>query len=151
MIIIETINSHAKHGYTIEDINNGDLRSYKTSYTEKIHLEYAKLSGDKSKIHTDKLFCNKNGFRDVIGYAFFLNTLFSNIFGMYFPGGTELCLRDTSNYRRPFYINDHLLITIKVININIDLQLLTLKKEVRDQSNDLILDGETVFKLSLVK
>jgi|MDTG01.1.fsa_nt_gb 3-hydroxybutyryl-CoA dehydratase len=151
MIIIETENTDNNVGYTIEDINLGDFKIYKTTYSKKIHSEFANFSGDKSKIHTDKSFCERNGYKGVIGYAFFLNTLLSNIFGMNFPGGTELCIRDISNYRVPFYIGEKLTINIKVININKDFQLLTLKKEIFNQNQKLILDGETLFKLSLQK
>ena len=53
MIIIETENTDNNVGYTIEDINLGDFKIYKTTYSKKIHSEFANFSGDKSKIHTD--------------------------------------------------------------------------------------------------
>lgn len=151
MIIIETNEKIFDFGHRIEDIKKNDIRIYKTIYTRKLHFEYANLSGDKSPIHTDNEFSKKNGFEDIIGYGFFLNTLLSKIYGMYFPGGTELCIRDTSNYRFHFYINDQLSTHIKVIGMNKNLKLLTLKKEIYNQNQVLIFDGETVFKLSLSK
>ena len=44
-----------------------------------------------------------------VGYAFLLTSALSKIYGIYFPGGNELCLHQTCNFKRPFFVNDTLM------------------------------------------
>ena len=135
----------------ITNIKVGAKYKFSLRYSKDIHNAFKKFTGDTSKIHTSKNFCLRNGFIDKIGYAFFLTSVFSKIYGMYFPGGNELCLKDTSNFKMPFYINDDLIFEITVFSKNNKLKIVNLKKKIINQNNDLIYDGESLLKLSLIK
>ena len=121
---------------SISDISIGAIKNYTLKYDIKTHESFGKYSGDYSKIHTDKKFAINNNFKDIIGYAFFLNSVFSQIYGMHFPGGTELCLKSTSNYKKPFYINDILAFSLTVIGKNESLQTLTLNNTIKNQKKE---------------
>ena len=49
---------------------------------------------------------------------FLITSALSKIYGIYFPGGNELCLHQTCNFRKTFFINDNLLINLKVVQLN---------------------------------
>ena len=79
-------------------------------------------------------------------------TLFydSKIYGEYFPGGNELCLQHSEKFIKPYYINDFLIIKIKVIQKNTDAKLITLEINIKSK-DELIYYAETILKLSLNK
>ena len=108
------------------------------------------LTRIRSLIHTNKKFSIKNGFKDKVGYAFLLSNILSKIYGEYFPGGTELCLQHSEKFIKPYYINDFLIITIRVIQKNTAAKLITLEIDIKSKDS-LIYFAETILKLSLNK
>ena len=68
-----------------------------------------------------------------MGYAFLITAILSKIYGMFFPGGTELCLKQICNFKKPFFLNDTLKINLKVIQINYEAKLLTISIIIRNQ------------------
>ena len=150
-----------KPPYNIKQIKLGDKKKFGIKINKNLHHLFSKFSGDKSPLHTSKKFCEKNGFKDLVGYAFLIDcilskmTLKSNnhlkkIYGMYFPGGSELCLQHTSKFIKPYYINDYLNITITVTQKNFHAKLITLDVKINTRNN-LIFEGETLLKLPLEK
>ena len=121
----------------IQDIFIGEEFVHKVAMTEALHLGFMELSGDKSPIHTDVEFAKKNGFQACLGYAFLL------------PGGSELCLRQDTNFPNPYYVGDDLTFRIVVLDKNDDLQLLTAMTTIVNQDSKSIFRGKVVFKLSL--
>ena len=103
MIKIIQIKKKNKKPIGISQIKIGTKRSFKIKITKKIHNQFKNFSGDKSPIHVSKKISKTNNFKNIIGYAFLLTAALSQIFGMYFPGGNELCLHQTCNFRKPFY------------------------------------------------
>tara|TARA_Y100001970_G_scaffold36624_2_gene45246 strand:- start:1533 stop:1979 length:447 start_codon:yes stop_codon:yes gene_type:complete len=144
------IKSKIKPPYTINQIKLGNKKKFGIKITKKIHNSFSKFSGDKSPLHKDRKFCKKNGFKNLVGYAFLIECLLSKIYGMYFPGGSELCLQHTSNFIRPFYINDYFDIELIVIQKNLKAKLITLNIKIYVKKN-LIFNGETILNLTLKK
>lgn|SRR5210317_686342 len=136
--------------YNIEKIKIKEIKKFGIKITKKMHENFTKISGDRSLIHTDKKFSIKNGFKDKIGYAFLLSNILSKIYGEFFPGGTELCLQHYEKFIKPYYVNDFLIIRIKVIQKNTTAKLITLEVNI-ESNNNLIYFAETILKLSLSK
>jgi len=149
MKIKQISKSKKKKFHLINDIKLNDKHTFKIKISKKLHNGYKKFSGDKSPLHTSLKFCKKNGYKKKVGYAFLITTILSNIYGMFFPGGTELCLKQTCNFRKPFFLNDTLKINLKVIQINYEAKLLTISIIIRNQKNSNIFEGETIFQLKL--
>jgi len=139
-----------KPPYNIKQIKLGDKKKFGIKINKNLHHLFSKFSGDKSPLHTSKKFCEKNGFKDLVGYAFLIDCILSKIYGMYFPGGSELCLQHTSKFIKPYYINDYLNITITVTQKNFHAKLITLDVKINTRNN-LIFEGETLLKLPLEK
>ena len=68
---------------------------------------------------------------------------------MHFPGGTELCLKQVCNFKKPFYVNDTLNILLRVIQKNINAKLITVSIIIKNQKKNIIFEGETIFQLIL--
>ena len=141
--------SKIKAPYSINQIKVGDKKKFGIKITKKIHKTFSNFSGDKSPLHTNKKFCLKNNFKDLVGYAFLIECLISKIFGMYFPGGSELCLTQSCNFLKEYYVEDTLTFILEVIHKNKSLKLLTLETKVFNQENEMIFTGQSTMKLSL--
>ena len=115
-----------KAPYNIKKVKLGSSKKFGIKITKKLFKSFAKFTGDKSPIHGNIKFCIKNGFSGLLGYVFFIECILSQIYGMYFPGGSELCIQHTSKYIKPYYVNDYLYINITAIQKNVSAKLLTL-------------------------
>jgi 3-hydroxybutyryl-CoA dehydratase len=142
--------SNLKSPNEIEKIKINKIKKFGIKITKNLHDKFTNFSGDKSLIHTDRKFCQKNGFKNKVGYAFLLSNILSKIYGEYFPGGNELCLQHSEKFIKPYYINDFLIINIKPVQKNNDAKLLTIEIKIKSKNN-LIYFAETILKLSLKK
>jgi acyl dehydratase len=133
----------------IEEINIGDRYKFIFDYSEKVHNDFRHLSGDDSRIHTDIKFAKKNGFNKVLGYAFALLAFQSNIYGTQFPGGNELCLKQISNFRKPFYIGDKIEFNLEVSSLNIENKIIGIETAVSNSIGSIVYTGSALLQLSL--
>mgnify|MGYP001121515535 FL=1 len=133
----------------IQNINCGNSFEFSFNYTERVHSDFMRFSGDDSNIHTSLDFATKNGYKGVIGYAFALTAFLSKIYGTQFPGGNELCLKQECNFRNPFYVGDRIIFTITVRSINFELKTLELTSSAKVDGGILIFTGLALLKLSL--
>ena len=136
---------------SIKNIRLGQESKYSVKITEKIHNDFTRFSGDDSKIHTNLIFCKKNGFKKKLGYSFLLTAILSNIYGKIFPGGNDLCLKQNCSFKNPYYVNDTLNFIIKVNQVNKMKKLLGLECKIYNQKNKLIFEGDSILLLSLRK
>ncbi|MFZ4712630.1 MAG: MaoC/PaaZ C-terminal domain-containing protein [Bacteriovoracaceae bacterium] len=134
---------------SISEISTGYVYEKSFEITNDLHRAFIQISGDDSPIHTDLAFCQRNGFDKVLGHAFLLTTLLSQIYGKHFPGGNELCLSHTTNFKKPFFISDILTFKITVTNINHSLELINTSVDVINQEHVKIFQGNGILKLSL--
>jgi 3-hydroxybutyryl-CoA dehydratase len=132
----------------IKKLKIGLKRQYTLKITSKLHNQFKKFSGDNSPIHNDLNFCKINRYKKKLGYAFLLTAALSKIYGVYFPGGNELCVHQSCNFRKPYFINDNLLFTLKVIQLNKESKIITLNIDITCK-NKIIFNGQSILKLSL--
>ncbi|SVD33588.1 uncharacterized protein METZ01_LOCUS386442, partial [marine metagenome] len=63
----------------IQNINCGNSFEFTFNYTEHVHSDFMRFSGDNSNIHTSLDFAIRNGYKGVLGYAFALTSFLSKI------------------------------------------------------------------------
>jgi len=122
----------------------------KVKYTKKMHDNFAILSGDTSPIHQKKSFSKKFGYKNLLGYGFFINVILSNILGMIFPGGNDLCINQISNFKKPFFINDTLFFYLTTVNKNKKNKVLNINIEVTNQKKEKIFFGSVISFLKFL-
>ena len=133
----------------IQNIKCGNSFEFPFNYTERVHSDFMKFSGDDSNIHTSLDFATRNGYKGVLGYAFALTAFLSKIYGTQFPGGNELCFKQECNFRNPFYVGDRIIFTVTVRSINYELKTLELTSSAKVDDGTLIFTGSALLKLSL--
>ena len=133
----------------MQNIKCGNSFEFTFNYTEHVHSDFMRFSGDDSNIHTSLDFATKNGYKGVLGYAFALTAFLSKIYGTQFPGGNELCLKQECNFRNPFYVGDRIIFTVTVRSINYELKTLELTSSAKVDGGILIFTGLALLRLSL--
>ena len=133
----------------MQNIKCGNSFEFSFNYTERVHSDFMRFSGDDSNIHTSLDFATKNGYKGVLGYAFALTAFLSKIYGTQFPGGNELCLKQECNFRNPFYVGDRIIFTVTVRSINYELKTLELTSSAKVDGGILIFTGLALLRLSL--
>lgn len=134
---------------SIKEVLIGEKIKYRVLITEDMHNSFMQLSGDNSPIHSDEKFAQLNGYGGRLGYAFLLTSILSKIYGTIFPAGSELCLKQETNFPNPYYIGDELEFEVEVINKNEELKLLTVMTVAQDQRKKVVFKGMGIFQLSL--
>jgi aminoglycoside 3-N-acetyltransferase len=102
-------------GKGFEEIAAGDCISFAVSVSAAEHTLFQQLTGDSSPIHQDPDFARTTAFARPIGYGFQLSSLLSRVYGMLLPGGTSICIKQESQFIRPFFPDDTILVKAEVI------------------------------------
>lgn len=99
-------------------INIGDKKSKKKKITKDLILMFSKISGDMNPIHIDDEYLKKSRFKKNVAQGQLCVSFFSEIFGNELPGPNSLISFQKFKFIRPVYVNDDLLITATVKDIN---------------------------------
>ncbi len=150
MIKVISLNQKKNPFYKIKDVKLGKSKIFKVKITKDLHNKFIKFSGDNSPVHQNSKFLKKNKYKKKLGHGFLITTILSQIYGKYFPGGRELCIKQSCYFRKPFFIGDNLKIKIIPKKKFLDLKLLEILVEIKVK-NKIIFNGEASFILSLIK
>ena len=148
MIKLVSLNQKISPFYKINDIKLNKPKRFSVVITKKLHEEFIKFSGDNSPIHQNIKFLKRKNFKEKMGHGFLITSILSKIYGKYFPGGTELCIKQTCFFRKPFFVGDRFQINIIPKKKNIKLKLLEIFVEIKVQKK-VIFNGEATFILNL--
>ncbi len=85
---------------------------------EKIKL-FADISGDKNPIHLDEEFAKNSIYKKRIAHGMHYASLFSSIFGTKLPGNGCVIFEQSLKFKRPVYVGDKVLATVKVIRVDV--------------------------------
>ena len=70
----------------------GQSNSCKVKFTKESIKKFISISKDYSKIHFDKKYALKHGFKDKITHGMLLGVFYSRFIGVYLPGKHSLCI-----------------------------------------------------------
>jgi len=132
--------NHRNKAKSFSEINAGDKAEFEVSIDEKIHNSFSELVGDFSPVHCDDEFCSKTKFKKKIGYAFMLTGFLSRLYGEYLPGGSSICIKQSADFLKPFFIGDKIKVIGEVINKVESTQFVEIKSEMFRN------DGECIFR-----
>lgn len=105
---------------------------------------FARLSGDHNVIHTPE--GPHFPFDAAICHGFLVGSLISRVIGMELPGPGSVYLSQSMKFLKPVYIRDEVTAQVEIIGIRPEKEIYTLRTTVRNQHQELVLDGEAVVK-----
>jgi acyl dehydratase len=92
----------------------------------------------------DDEFAATTPFKKRIAHGALSGALISAVLGMTMPGPGTIYLSQTLNFKAPVYIGEEITAKLEVTAYRADKRITTLKTEVYNQDNKLVLEGEAV-------
>ena len=102
----------------IDDIQVGMSASYSQTITDADIKSYAGISGDNNPVHMDEDYAGKSRYKRRIAHGLFSAGFFSALFGTKLPGPGCVYVSQTLNFKRPVYMDDTLVATVVVVDID---------------------------------
>tara|TARA_Y100000310_G_scaffold333939_1_gene412543 strand:+ start:607 stop:1035 length:429 start_codon:yes stop_codon:yes gene_type:complete len=139
--------AHRNKAKPFSEIKVGDKEEFEITVDESIHDSFSKISGDYSPIHCDDSFPAKTKFGKKIGYAFFLTSLLSRLYGEYLPGGSSVCIKQDANFMKPFFIGDKIKVVGEVISKIESTKFVEIKTEMYRDNKEIIFRGNGTVQI----
>jgi len=135
------MSEHRNKAFSFAEIHIGQSAGFEVVVTEKSHQKFSELFGDYSPIHTQEGFASSTPFKRRIGYAFFLTGLLSRLYGEYLPGGSSICIKQETKFRKPFFIGDTITVTGTVEKKISSTRFVVIKSEMLRNGGELVFEG----------
>lgn len=126
------------------EIQVGDTASMSKLVSDEDVRVFADISGDRNPVHLDDEFAAGTPFKKRIAHGALSGALISAVLGMSMPGPGTIYLSQTLNFKAPVYIGEEITAKLEVTAYRADKRITTLKTEVYNQDNKLVLAGEAV-------
>ena len=138
---------HRNKARAFSEIKVGDKEEFEVIIDKTIHDNFSKISGDYSPIHCDDIFSEKTKFGRKIGYAFLLTSFLSRLYGEYLPGGSSVCIKQSANFIRPFFIGDKIKVVGEVVNKSESTKFIEIKSEMYKENKECIFRGNGTVQI----
>lgn len=126
------------------EIQVGDTAEMSKVISDEDVRTFAQISGDLNPVHLDAEYAATTMFGKRIAHGTLTGALISAVLGMLMPGPGTIYLNQTYNFKAPVYIGDEIRARLEVSAYRVDKRITTLKTEVYNQDDKLVLDGEAV-------
>jgi 3-hydroxybutyryl-CoA dehydratase len=128
----------------IYDIKIGDEASFTKTITEFDVYSFAGITGDFNSVHINKEYAKKTIFKDRIAHGVIGAGLISTVIGTYLPGEGTIYLNQNTRFVKPIYFGDTITAVVRVIEINEEKNKIKLYTECINQSNEIVITGESL-------
>lgn len=132
------------------NINIGSEYSYEFIFNQNDVINFAKASGDDNPIHLDDEYAKTTIFEKRILHGFLGGSVFSKVFGTLFPGNGTIYLKQNMSFYKPMFIETNYVAKFKVIEVSSEKNRATVRTEIFDSNNELIIGGEALIKHPLI-
>lgn len=126
------------------EIQVGDTAEMSKVISDEDVRTFAQISGDRNPVHVDDEYAATTMFGKRIAHGTLTGALISAVLGMLMPGPGTIYLNQTYSFKAPVYIGDKIRARLEVSNFRAEKRITTLKTEVYNQDDKLVLDGEAV-------
>ena len=125
----------------IEDFSVGMESTTEKTVTIEDIKRFAEVSGDFNPVHLDEEFAKKTIFKGRIAHGFLTASFISTIIATELPGPGSIYLKQSLKFLAPVYINEKILVKVRIIEINIEKSKVKLITECF-KNKTLVLTGE---------
>lgn len=127
-------------------IKLGSEFSYEFIFNQNDVINFAKASGDDNPIHLDEEYAKTSIFKRRILHGFLGGSVFSKVFGTIFPGNGTIYLKQNMSFYKPMFIETNYVAKFSIIEIASAKNRATVKTEIFDSNDELIIGGEALIK-----
>ena len=118
-----------------DQFKEGDYITFFTKYTQSDFEKFANISGDLNKLHHDMEYASASKYKEPILPLHLSAAPLSRIAGMYMPGLPSLYLGHQINALKPIFYNKKINYHAKIISINENFKILTIRVLIVQDSN----------------
>lgn len=127
-------------GKTIQEMNIGDLTSFRKTITETdVHL-FAGITGDMNPLHIDQSYAATTQFSKTLAHGVIGVGMLVGVMARELPGG--VLLGESVKFLQPVFIGDTITALVKVIDKNEDKDLITFQIWCENQNGATVMEGE---------
>ena len=101
----------------IDKFRAGMLFRHAMKITDEVMREFADISGDYNKMHTDAEFCRNKGYKERVAYGNILGMLISALVGMKLPTENVIIISESIAFKKPVYVDDTVELCAEAVNI----------------------------------
>ena len=134
----------------IEDFTVGMESTTEKTITIEDIKRFAEVSGDFNPVHLDEEFAKKTIFKRRIAHGFLTASFISTIIATELPGPGSIYLKQSLKFLAPVYINEKILVKVRIIEINIEKSKVKLITECF-KNKTLVLTGEAEILIQAKK
>lgn len=127
--ILKEKNVADQHGYYLEDLSIGMTSSFEKTITDKDIQAFAAITGDTNPVHLDDEYAATTPFKARIAHGMMSAGLISTVLGTQLPGPGCIYLDQQIKFRAPVFIQDTVVATVTVEEINQRRGRVTLKTQ----------------------
>ena len=127
--ILKEKNVVDQHGYYLEDLSIGMTSSYEKTITDKDIQAFAAITGDTNPVHLDDEYAAATPFKARIAHGMMSAGLISTVLGTQLPGPGCIYLDQQIKFRAPVFIQDTVVATVTIEDINQRRGRVTLKTQ----------------------
>ncbi len=128
-----------------KDIQIGDIAFFSKTITDSDIFQFAGLTGDFNPIHIDNEYAKETPFKERIAHGLLTGSFISTVLGMKLPGPNSIYLSQNFKFIAPVKIGDTVKATVEVVEKRDDKKIITLKTQVLNQRQEMVVDGEAVI------
>ena len=118
-----------QHGYYLEDLSVGMTSSFEKTITAKDIDIFAVITGDTNPVHLDEEYAATTPFKACIAHGMMSAGLISTVLGTQLPGPGCIYLDQQIKFRAPVFIEDTVVATVTIEDINQRRGRVTLKTQ----------------------
>lgn len=118
-----------QHGYYLEDLSVGMTSSFEKTITAKDIDIFAVITGDTNPVHLDEEYAATTPFKVRIAHGMMSAGLISTVLGTQLPGPGCIYLDQQIKFRAPVFIEDTVVATVTIEDINQRRGRVTLKTQ----------------------
>ena len=134
----------------IEDFTVGMESTTEKTVTIEDIKRFAEVSGDFNPVHLDEEFAKKTIFKGRIAHGFLTASFISTVIATELPGPGSIYLKQSLKFLAPVYIDEKILVKVRIIEINIEKSKVKLITECF-KNKTLVLTGEAEILIQAKK
>lgn len=107
---------------------------------------FIEITGDSNPIHTSDQQAQLAGFKKKVVHGMLSGTMLGGVLGTKFPGEGSVILDRSFTFVRPVYVDDNYTMIFKVVNIDPEGHIGTMKCRLKDNLGKVCVECETRIK-----
>ena len=121
--------------YSFDDLHIDQTASFEVKITQEMLDKFCEISGDINPLHRDEEFAKSKGFPGRVAYGMLVASLYSCLAGVHLPGKNCILHSVQSDFIRPVFIGDTLVVRGGITEKNESVRQIVIKATICNQAN----------------